>query len=237
MKLPEPFIKGMWASLPLIPGFVPFGILTGISAIQAGMSPLTAQASSLLLMSGASQIVAASMMVDHNPAIMVILAHLIINLRYMIYSAGLSIHNLKFSRGTKVLAAHLLIDQTFALSHLHYESQDTTARDRTLYYFGTATPLWVGWQLFTAVGIIFGNVVPQSWEMDFAITLCFVSLLIPTIKNRPMLLAAVVGGAAAVPLSVIPYRAGLFIATFCGVAAGLGAEYGMRRARERTVTP
>lgn len=234
MTLPKPFVSGMLASLPLVPGFVPFGILTGISAIQAGMSPLEAQASSLLLMSGASQIAAASMMVDHSPALMVILAHVIINLRYMIYSAGLAVHKLELSPVKKVLAAHLLIDQTYALSHIHYETHDLSAKERAQFYFGTAFPLWASWQLFTAVGIVSGSIVPQGWELDFAITLCFVSLLVPTLKSRPMILAAVVAGALSVPLAPFPFRLGFFVATFCGVAAGLAADSWTKRALRRS---
>lgn len=230
-RLPRPFVDGMLAAMPLVPGFIPFGILTGISAIQAGMPPLTAQLSSLLLMSGASQIAAASLMVAHSPPVMIVLTHWIINLRYLIYSAGLSTHKLAFTPATRVLAAHLLIDQTYALSHLHYETNRLSARERTQYYFGTTFPLWLSWQLFTAVGIVFGQVVPERWELDFAITLCFVSLLVPVLKNRPMLLAGLVSGAIAVPLYGLPYNLGLFVSSLCGVMAGISAEYW--RARDK----
>ncbi|MGF1831946.1 AzlC family ABC transporter permease [Photobacterium angustum] len=63
MKLNSIFIIGCRDAMPLLLGLLPFAILTGVSAIQAGMTPFVAQMSSILLMSGASQIAAASLMV------------------------------------------------------------------------------------------------------------------------------------------------------------------------------
>jgi hypothetical protein len=50
-------------------------------------------------------------------------------------------------------------------------------------------------------------------------------MLIPLIKTRPVLLAAVVGGLSAVLFHGLPNQMGLIVAALLGVAAGVIAEY------------
>ncbi|WP_108652532.1 AzlC family ABC transporter permease [Dongshaea marina] len=220
----SPFCAGMLAVMPLIPGMLPFGMITGMAAVHAGMPPITAQLSSLILMAGASQIAVSSLISSHTLPLMVILTIWIINLRFMMYSAALSAHQLKLNGPMRLLCAYLLTDQSYAVSHLHFEQHPLSAKEKTLFFLGTGFPLWLFWQLSTGVGIFFGQAVPQSWGLDLAVPLCFLSLLIPALRNRPSVLAAVVGGTLSVLLHQMPYNLGLLIAAVCGIFSGFFAE-------------
>jgi predicted branched-subunit amino acid permease len=52
----------------------------------------------------------------------------------------------------------------------------------------------------------------------------FVILLVPTVKGRPELIAAVVGAAVAVVAADAPYGLGLIIGAVSGVVAGVAAK-------------
>ena len=73
-------------------------------------------------------------------------------------------------------------------------------------------------------GIVLGAQVPDSWSLDFAIPLMFVILLVPTIKGRPELVAALVGAGIAVAAAGAPYGLGLIIGATSGVVAGVIAQ-------------
>ncbi len=220
MKPMSPFFQGNKDAIPLLLGLLPFAVLTGVSAIQAGMTPWVAQLSSLLLMSGASQIAAATLMTTGAVPVVVIATHIAINFRYAIYSAGLSQLKLYFTPLTKIAAAQVLIDQTYALTFLRCQTQPLRAKEKTLYYFGTALPMWLVWQTGTAVGILAGPLIPADWHLEFAITLCFISLLVPMLKNGPIMVAATAAGVVSAFTCGWPYNLGFLFSMAVGVLAG-----------------
>ncbi|WP_395488839.1 AzlC family ABC transporter permease (plasmid) [Cedecea davisae] len=220
MKPLSPFVQGNKDALPLLLGLLPFAVLTGVSAIQTGMTPWVAQLSSLLLMSGASQIAAATLMTVGAAPLVVIVTHIAINFRYAIYSAGLSQLKLQFSPLTKLAAAQVLIDQTYVLTFLRCQVQPLNAKERTQYYFGTALPMWLVWQTGTAAGILAGPLIPADWHLEFAITLCFISLLVPMLKNGPIVVAATVAGVLSGLTCGWPYNLGFLFSMVTGVLVG-----------------
>lgn len=54
----------------------------------------------------------------------------------------------------------IFIDQTYALSHIDLQEPPLSDKERSQYYLGAAFPLWLTWQGFAAVGIVFGQVNP-----------------------------------------------------------------------------
>lgn len=81
--------------------------------------------------------------------------------------------------------------------------------------------LWAAWQVSTIVGLFVGEAVPDRVQLDFAVPLVFLVLLVPVLADRLAISAAVVGGVAAVaaaeagagPLSII-------LGSVLGIAAG-----------------
>lgn len=220
MKSTSIFTRGCKDATPLLLGLLPFAVLTGVSAIQAGMTPFVAQLSSFLLMSGASQIAAATLMTVGAAPLVVIITHIAINFRYAIYSAGLSQLKLHFTPVSKLAAAQVLIDQTYVLTFLHCQEHQLTAKEKSLYYFGTALPMWLVWQSGTAVGILAGPLIPVDWNLEFAITLCFISLLIPMLKNKPIVVATIFAGLTSALTCDWPYNLGFLFSMSVGVLIG-----------------
>jgi predicted branched-subunit amino acid permease len=122
-----------------------------------------------------------------------------------------------------MLIAAFLVDNTFAFMQARERSHP---HDKHLiaYYAGTSTVFWSFWFLFCAVGIFAGNIVPTSWQLDFAIPLSFIAIAATSIRTVPMGVAALVGGAASVLLFSLPLKLGLIAACGVGLLAGLLAE-------------
>lgn len=101
----------------------------------------------------------------------------------------------------------------------------TTAGDKRHYFFlGAGLALWSTWQLSTAAGILIGEVIPDSWSLDFTLALTFIALVAPNLKDRPSLAAALSAGITAVAAASLPYKLGLFLAAIVGVSLGMVLE-------------
>ena len=121
-------------------------------------------------------------------------------------------------------AAYLLTDQAYAVSITRW-STDTDRERRLPYFLGAGLLLWSAWQVSTVVGVLVGSAVPADVPLDFAVPLVFLVLLVPTLTSRPALVAAAVGGAAA----VVAAEAGagplyIIVGALSGIAAGAFAD-------------
>ncbi|ODR82272.1 branched-chain amino acid ABC transporter permease [Haladaptatus sp. W1] len=216
------FLAGVRVALPITLGVVPFGMVTGVAAVDVGIPAIHAFAMSVIVFAGASQLAAIELIGRNAPIAVVILTMLVVNLRMMMYSASIAPYFERESARWKAALPYLLTDQAYAVSLLKFRNDETTSR--RWYYLGVAVPLWVAWQTATVVGILLGGGVPEGWHLEFAVPLVFLAVLVPTVTDRATLAAAIVGGTAAVAANSLPFDLGLVAAAIVGIAAGLAAE-------------
>ncbi|VVP67334.1 Inner membrane protein YgaZ [Pseudomonas fluorescens] len=214
---------GVRALLPLIPGVIPFGLLTGVMAINMGMSPGTTMGMTLLFYSGSAQMVALQLLHNGVLPMAIVVTALVINLRFIMYSASLAPHLHALPRRWTWPVSYMLSDQSYALCTLKLSSGEL-GRFAHHYYAGTAVSMWLCWQVSVLAGVYVGASIPETWSLGFAIPLSFLALLVPGIRNAASLGAAVVGGAIAVLAVNMPYNLGLVTASIGGVVAGLLIE-------------
>ena len=212
------FWRGCRAVSPLLPGVLPFAMIAGTTAIQLNMSLFAALSLSWIVFAGASQLAILAMLETQAPGFVVILTALAINLRFSMYSATLAPHLKELGGRKKALFAYLLTDQAFLLSLQQYENK---AVQPHAFYLGAATTLWLIWQLGTATGVALGRGLPEIWSLDFAVPLSFLALLVPAIKNKAGLAAALTAGITILWTRHLPLQLGLIAATILGVAAGV----------------
>jgi len=141
-------------------------------------------------------------------------------LRMAVYSAALASRVRHLGTRQRMLVAAFLVDTTFAMTQAREASHPDDAHIIS-YYAGCSTVFWTGWVLFCAIGVYAGNIVPASWQLDFAIPLSFIALAAMSIRSVPMGAAALVGGAASVLLFSLPLKLGLIAACLAGLLAGL----------------
>ncbi len=206
-------------------------MITGAAATAAGMDPWLAMGMSLIIYAGASQLAAISLLVQHAPAPIVLATILVVNLRFMMYSAAIAPQFRHLSTRKKWLYSYLLVDHAFALSiaRLSSEDADKPAGEKmgkqaknihSAYYFGCASFLWVMWQIATAAGIFAGTLIPAAWSLDFAIPLVFLALVLPALQSRTHWLTALVAVTAAAFTTALPMKLGLITAAAAGVMVG-----------------
>jgi predicted branched-subunit amino acid permease len=238
MRVPNPstlgrseFVSGIKTMMPLLVGAAPFAAISGIVAINVGMSPILVVAMSVLVFAGSSQLVAVQLLGQHSPIVVIVFATFVVNLRFLMYSASLAPFMKRLSRLWKLGLAYLITDQAFAVSIVHYHGlaiHDADNEPREHYgewfFLGGGAVMWLAWQLFTVAGVVIGSRLPLNWPLDFAVPLTFLALAVPTIKDRPAAVSAAVAGAVAVVAYPLPYKLGLVLATLIGICAGVWAE-------------
>lgn len=215
------FRSGAQAVAPVTVGVIPFGLIAGAAAVDAGLSGWQAVGLSIVVFAGASQLAAIELLSENANAAVVVGTMLVINLRMMMYSASLAPFLEDVRGARKALAAYLLTDQAYALSVTKFTD---AAVDHFPFYLGAAAPLWIIWQLCTVAGVVVGAAVPEWLPLGFAVPLTFLALLVPAINDHATLAAAAVGGGVAVAAATLPFNLGLMTGAVLGVAAGLLTE-------------
>lgn len=220
----QAFVQGVHSVLPLTTGVVPFGLITGVTAVEMGMSPVDTLGMTLLFYSGSAQMVVLQLMQSGALPLTMVVTALVINLRFLMYSAALAPHLSALPRRRTWPMSYLLSDQSFALCSLKLTSGGL-GPFAFPYYAGTAITMWLGWNLSVLAGVFLGKGIPDSWSLGFAIPLSFLAILVPGIRSPATLGAAVAGGVLAVLAIDLPYNLGLLVASAGGVVAGLGIEH------------
>jgi 4-azaleucine resistance transporter AzlC len=204
---------------PLILGIVPFGLVAGAAVADAGFGVAETLGMSLLVNAGAAQLASTALFAEGAPLLIVIGTALVVNARMLIYSASIAPVIFPDSGRWRPVLAHMLIDQSYAAAM-------TWGRSRAdvhvvPYYAGSWLMLASVWQVSNVAGALVGDLVPASWSFDFAVPLVFLAMLVPALKVRADVEAALVSGvAAAVLVPVLPMQLGLFAAIALGMSWG-----------------
>jgi 4-azaleucine resistance transporter AzlC len=209
---------GVRAIVPLLIGVVPFGLVAGLTAVQTGQGWLGAVVFSVVVYAGAAQLAALDLLGGGASVLVVVLTALVINSRYVLYSASLAPSLSGVPRARRILGSYLLTDQGYAVSLVRFRAP-VDAPGRWRFYLGASTVMWATWQVSTLLGALVGGAVPSEVPLSFAVPLAFLALLVPVVTDTPTALAAVVSGVVVVV--AYPLGTGAFpLAAVCGIAAG-----------------
>lgn len=225
------FWAGVKATLPLVLGAIPFGIIFGAVAVSSGLSPWTAAAMSAFVFAGSSQFVAAGLVASGAGVLIIVLTTFVVNLRHSFYSATLAPAMRHLPQRWLVPLGFTLTDETFLVMAERHRRADSSPYQHW-YQFGSAAIMYANWQLCTWIGIVAGRAIPNpaSWGLDFALVVTFIGMLVPGLRSRPLVACTLVAGATALLSAQLPNRIGIIVAILAGVAAGMAAE----RLRGRT---
>lgn len=217
------FWAGVRAEVPLLIGVFPFGMIYGALALNTGLTASAAQAMSSIVFAGSAQFVTAQLTRESAPGFVIVLTIAIVNLRHVLYSASLAPYLAPLSTRWKTLLAYLLTDEAYAPTILKFEKDGATLHGHW-FLFGAGLALWSTWQASTALGIFLGVAIPASWSLDFALPLTFIAMVVPVLKGRPSVAAALSAGVTALVAHSLPYKLGLILAALVGITVGTYLE-------------
>ena len=212
---------GFTANLVVALSVGAYGSVLGLMAAQKGLTWYQLLIMNLSVFAGSAQFVIVDMWVPPLPVVEIILAVLVINMRYLLIGASLN----PLFHGTtlrhKFLFMHLVADENWAMTMARFHKAPTTS----WFLLGGGLCVQSAWCLGTLSGHGLGAVIenPERYGLDFSFVAVFTALVFSFWKGRqdilPWLVAAVV---AAVAESLMP---GKWYIICGGVAGALTAAF------------
>ncbi len=218
---PRLFWQGTIAMLPLSIAVLPWGLLAGSFAIEAGLTPLESQALSAILFAGSAQLVATGMIKAGAGLITMLITTFFITSRHLLYSVSMRGKISTLPTRWRLVLGFLLTDELFALC-----GQQSDKQFNRWYALGAGLSFYLIWNLATLVGIIAGNYIPSlnSIGLDFAVAATFIAIVVPNIKSIPIMISVIVALVLSVSLALFNIEGSLMYASIGAMLAGYLAE-------------
>tara|TARA_Y100000816_G_C26011956_1_gene529120 strand:- start:97 stop:786 length:690 start_codon:yes stop_codon:yes gene_type:complete len=218
MKKKNNFLLGMFDVMPLLLPVIPFGIIFGAISIELGFSPLMTFATSIIIFSGASQIVFFQLLSGGASSLIAITSSSVISTRHLLYGAVVAQYLSKLSLAWKITLSYLLTDQAFAVSQDFFK-KNLNDEKRHFYLLGSGLTLWIVWQITTIIGIMLGSVVPDELGLTFTIPLTFIALLINYFRKIDHLFVIFLSGFLSIIFYNAPYKSYIILSSLCSLLA------------------
>ena len=228
--------EGFRAGLPTLFGIAAWGLVVGIAMVKAGLSVPQAIGMTLLVFAGSAQLASLPLIVANAPVWVIFATALVVNLRFVIFSALLAPHFAHLPWRQRFTLGYISGDMTVALFLQRFPSE-APAPGKLSYLKALMYPNWVAWQAGSIAGVLLGSTVPPQWGLGFAGTLAIVCITIPLVANKAALCGVVVAGAVAVAAAGLPYKLGLLAAVVVGMLAAMAVEETLERLKIKKGTP
>lgn len=190
-----------------------FGVTFGVGAVAAGASVQQACVMSLLVFTGASQLSTVSVIAAGGSPAAALGGAMILAARNGVY--GLAIAPLlPGSVARRLVAAQLVIDESTAMA----TAQDTPSARRQAFW-ATGLTIYVCWNVGTLLGAVAGTAIdPQTFGLDGAFPAAYVAMVMPHLRHRVGLHAALAG--AVICVALVPFTP-IGVPILCASAAVL----------------
>ena len=195
------FWDGVRLSMPVVVAAAPFGLLFGAIAVDNGFSVFEASLMSALIFGGASQMVGIELFGQHVAPWLIVLSIFAVNFRHVLYSASIGRRIAHWPVISQALGYFVLTDPQFAIAEARAESGRSVG---FVWYMGVGLPVYVFWVIESALGVVFGKLIPDTHALgiDFLLPIYFLGLVMG-FRKRPLWLLVVIASAAA---SIVAYK-------------------------------
>lgn len=167
---------GFRACIPIALGVVPFGLVFGVLARQAGLSVLETGLMSALVLAGSAQFVAIELWQTPLPSLTIILTTLVVNLRHIFMGAALRPWFSNLGPAETYGSAFFIVDENWALTMGELADGSTNAA----FLLGSGIALFFAWVSSTVTGTAVGGLITDvtQYGLDFAFPAVLITLLV-----------------------------------------------------------
>ncbi|NLB87871.1 MAG: AzlC family ABC transporter permease [Syntrophomonadaceae bacterium] len=183
-------IDGIRDAIPIVLGYLPLGFAFGVLATEAGMTVAQATVMSLLCFTGVGLYIAIGVMQVGGEILTAILANLLVNLRYFLFSTSLVPHLKVVPTKVAAFLSYGLTDETYAVALNRYQTKAASAH----YMAGLNLTSHVGWIGSTLLGAILGTLITNTDKigLNFALPAMYICLLVLLVSKRSEVIVAAI---------------------------------------------
>ncbi|MFM2118763.1 MAG: hypothetical protein RL722_231 [Pseudomonadota bacterium] len=215
--------EGLRDMAPMMPGIAAWGLVTGVAMVKSGLGLWPSVMMSLVVYAGSSQLASLPLLAAGAPLWVIWLTALVVNLRFVIFSAQWRFYFSGLPRPQRVALAYIAADVNYALFVRRWPRAEP-APGQIAYFLGGGLVLWTVWQSASLLGIVLADSVPLAWGLGFAGVLALLGLTCSLLSDRATWVSAAVAGLAALATAALPFKLNLVVAVAAAVAAGLLME-------------
>jgi 4-azaleucine resistance transporter AzlC len=187
---------GFIANLPVAASVAAYGSVLGVLAAQKGIGWPMLMMMNLSIFAGSAQFVMVDMWIAPLPVLEIVLAVVIINMRYLLIGASLQPLFEGKPLRHKLSMMHLVADENWAVTMAAHRNGAVS----TAFLFGGGLCVLSAWCAGTMAGHRLGAVVrhPEAFALDFAFVAVFTALTVSLWRGRQDLLPWLAAATAAI---------------------------------------
>lgn len=227
------FKEAFQATFATMPGILAWGLVSGMAMVKSGLTIGQSLGMTFLVFAGSAQLAALPLMAVNTPVWVVFVTALVVNLRFLIFSAALGPHFAYLPWYKRVWYGYFNADITMGFFPQRFPPETLyNPAGKAGFFTGIGYPNWVAWQIGSVAGILLASQIPESWGVGFAGTLALLAIMIPLTMNRAALAGVVVAGVVAVAAARLPYKLGLLLAVVVGMVAAMLVDSMLEKKKE-----
>jgi predicted branched-subunit amino acid permease len=227
--------EGFQTGFPTLFGIGAWGMVVGVAMVKSGLTVAQASGMTLVAFAGSAQLASLPLIAAGAPVWVIFLTALVVNLRFVIFSALLGPHFSRLPLWQRFYLGYISGDVSIALFLQRYPIATATPEPGKLAFLkGLMYPNWIAWQVGSLIGIFLGSTVPAEWQLGFAGTLAILCIMVPLIINSAALCGVAVAGVTAVLAHELPYKLGLLAAVLAGMATAMFFEESIAKRNRRS---
>jgi 4-azaleucine resistance transporter AzlC len=198
-RFSDQFLAGARACIPVVISVAAYGVVWGVLARGAGLSVLEVMLMSGLVFAGSAQFVALDLWTQTPASLPIgplILAALIVNLRYLLLTATLRPLYGCGEQFKGAVTMAIVSDETWAMTI----GEMSKGRGTAAFLLGGGVFAYLCWMATTVLGHTLGAIIddPVRYGLDFAFTATFLALLLGMWKGKSDLVPWLVAALAAI---------------------------------------
>ncbi len=174
--------RGTLVALPVIIGFLPFGLLLGAQAAQKGIHAHDLMLMTGLNFGGGSEFAAIALWTSPPHVLTILLVSVLVNSRHLLMGASFAPYLSHLPRRRALFALFFMCDESWAIGMADAANRRSLGFSPDLstgFYTGIAASLWLTWVFSTGAGTVLGPVLGDitRWGFDMAFPAVFLVLL------------------------------------------------------------